>query len=100
MIVAVMLLIVLAFGGAAFAFVGGDGRSAKRVTAIAKPLASGRNLKGQAEAASQKRKNVAALLKDIEKNQVAAKKKDKPTMRRRLEQAGFPDALPRTFWMI
>ena len=100
MIVVVMILTLLAFGGAAFAFVGGDEKANKRVSAIAKPQASGRNIKAQAEAASQKRKNVAALLKDIEKNQAAAKKKDKPSMRRRLEQAGFPNAKPRTFWLI
>ena len=61
MTIAILLLSVLAFGGAAFAFVGGDERAAKRVTAIAKP-ASGRNQKSQAEAASQKRKNVSAML--------------------------------------
>jgi tight adherence protein B len=99
MIVAILLLTVLAFGGAAFAFVGGDERAAKRVTAIAKPQ-SGRNLKSQADAATQKRKNVSAMLKDLEKNQAAAKKKDKPSLRRRLEQAGFPNTQPRTFWII
>ena len=100
MIIAVLILAALAFGGVAFAFAGGDERSQKRVTAIAKPQASGRAAQGQADAASQKRKNVAALLKDIEKNQAAAKKKDKPTLRRRLEQAGFPNATPRTFWIV
>jgi len=41
-----------------------------------------------------------ALLKDLEKNQAAARKKERPTMRRRLEQAGFPKATPKSFWMI
>ena len=98
MIVAILFLTVLAFGGAAFAFVGGDERTAKRITAIAKTQ-TGRSPKAQAEAASQKRKNVSALLKDLEKNQAAAKK-DKPSLRRRLEQAGFPNTQPRTFWIL
>jgi tight adherence protein B len=69
------------------------------VTAIAKPQA-GRGAKAQADAASQKRKNVTAMLKDLEKNQAVAKKKDRPSLRRRLEQAGFPNTTPRTFWII
>jgi tight adherence protein B len=51
-----------------------------------------------AQDVAQKRKNVAVLLKDVEKNRAA--KKERPTMRRRLEQAGFPKASPRNFWMI
>jgi tight adherence protein B len=100
MIVVAMILGILAFGGIVFAFSGGDERSQKRVTAIARPQASGRALKVQSDNAAQKRKNVAVLLKDLEKNQAAAKKKEKPTMRRRLEQAGFPETEPRTFWII
>jgi tight adherence protein B len=38
------------------------------------------------------------MLKDVEKNRAA--KKEKPTMRRRLEQAGFPKASPKNFWML
>jgi tight adherence protein B len=38
------------------------------------------------------------MLKDVEKNRAA--KKERPTMRRRLEQAGFPKTAPRSFWMI
>ena len=40
------------------------------------------------------------MLKDLEKNQAVAKKKDKPSLRRRLEQAGFPNTTPRTFWIM
>jgi tight adherence protein B len=99
MILAIMILTILAFGGAAFAFVGSDNeRSAKRVTAIAKSQGSGSRGKAQAEAAMQKRKSVAVLLKDLEKNQ-AAKKKDKITMARRLEQAGYPNLSPNVFWI-
>jgi tight adherence protein B len=93
------ILFALAAGGVAFAFTGGDEKAQKRVAAVAKPegKARGRTLTPQQDAA-QKRKNVAAMLKDVEKNRAA--KKEKPTMRRRLEQAGFPKATPRTYWMI
>ena len=98
MIIVVFLLALLTFGGLAFAFMGGDERSTKRVSAIAKPREAGRDLKDIAEASAQKRKNVAVLLKDVEKNQ--ARKKERPTLRRRLEQAGYPNTTPRTFWII
>ncbi len=101
MIVAVMVLAVLAFGGLAFAFAGGDERSQKRVSAIARPQGQRRGgVKGTSDGTDKKRKNVAALLKDIEKNQAAAKKQDRPTMRRRLEQAGFPNVTAQAFWIL
>src|SRR4051812_11529068 len=99
MIVLVAILFALALGGVAFAFTGGDEKTQKRVAAVAKPAG---NARGRAVAtpqdAAMKRKNVAVLLKDVEKNRAA--KKERPTMRRRLEQAGFPRANPRTFWII
>jgi len=97
---AVFILFALALGGAAFAFTGGDEKTQKRVAAVAtKPVGgSGRGRSGSPQDPSQKRKNVAALLKDVEKNRAA--KQERPTMRRRLEQAGFPKAEPRVFWMI
>jgi tight adherence protein B len=93
------ILFALATGGVAFAFTGGDEKTQKRVAAVAKPegKSRGRNLTPQQDAA-QKRKNVAVMLKDVEKNRAA--KKEKPTMRRRLEQAGFPKASPRSFWIL
>ena len=98
MIIVVVLLAMLAVGGVAFAFAGGDERSQKARRRRGQAHGQRRRAaKAQADAA-QKRKNVAALLKDVEKNQ--ARKKEKPTMRRRLEQAGFPNATPRTFWII
>jgi tight adherence protein B len=101
MIVLVALLAMMALGGMAFAFAGGDERSQKRIEAVAKSKTSGRVSKAQAQAeAAQKRKNVATVLKDVEKNQAALRERAKPTMRRRLEQAGFPNATPRTFWII
>jgi tight adherence protein B len=98
MIVAIAILAVLALGGAAFALAGGDERSAKRINAIAKPAA--RDSKDSPDSTLQKRRNVAALLKDMEKNQAAARKQDRPTIRRRLEQAGFADPNPRNFWIV
>jgi tight adherence protein B len=99
MIVLVGIMFALALGGVAFVFTGGDEKTQKRVNAVAKPPgnARGRAVAPQQDAA-QKRKNVAAMLKDVEKNRTA--KKEKPTMRRRLEQAGFPKTSPRSFWMI
>ena len=99
MIVLVGILFALALGGAAFAFSGGDAIAQKRVAAVAKPPGSARGRSANPiQDAAQKRKNVANMLKDVEKNRAA--KKERPTMRRRLEQAGFPKANPRTFWII
>ncbi|HEY5084863.1 MAG TPA: hypothetical protein VII48_10095, partial [Rhizomicrobium sp.] len=71
------ILFALALGGAAYAFTGGDEKTQKRVSAVAKPPgnARGRAVAPQQDAA-QKRKNVAAMLKDVEKNRAA--KKEKP----------------------
>jgi len=88
---------MLAVGGGVFAFSGGDERSQKRVAAVARPSAQLRAGRDPADAAQKRAKNIAAQLKDIEKNQ--ARKKEKPTMRRRLEQAGFPNATARGFWI-
>jgi tight adherence protein B len=97
MIVLAGILFTLALGGVAFAFAGGNEAPRKRVQAVAGP-GKARARGAAPENAAQKRKNVAALLKDVEKNRAA--KKEKPTMRRRLEQAGFPKTDPRAFWMI
>jgi tight adherence protein B len=99
MIALVGILFALALGGATFAFMGGNERAEKRVAAVAKPAGNARGRAvTPAQEAALKRKNVAAMLKDVEKNRGA--KKERPTMRRRLEQAGFPKTRPRTFWMI
>jgi tight adherence protein B len=99
MIIAVALLAMMALGGIAFAFAGGDERSQKRIDAVAKTKTAGRAAKSQPDAV-QKRKNFATLLKDVEKNQAALREKSKPTLRRRLEQAGFANASPRNYWTI
>jgi len=98
MIFLVFILFSMTLGGVAFAFTGGDEKTQKRVAAVAKASASARGRVSSPQDQSQKRKNVAALLKDVEKNRAA--KQERPTMRRRLEQAGFPKANPRDFWII
>jgi tight adherence protein B len=99
MIFIVAILGMMALGGVAFAFAGGDERTQKRVNALVKSKGSARSAaKVQLEAA-QKRKGFATLLKDVEKNQAAMRAKNKPTLRRRLEQAGFINASPRNFWI-
>jgi len=97
MIILVALLAMMAVGGVAFAFAGGDERTQKRVNALAKSKPAGRNA-AKVQTDAQKRKSLTTLLKDVEKNQAALKEKNKPTLRRRLEQAGFEDANPRNFW--
>jgi tight adherence protein B len=99
MIFVVALFAMLALGGIAFAFAGGDERTQKRVSAVAKSKAGGRTAKIQVDAA-QKRRNVATQLKDVEKNRAAAREQSRPTLKRRLEQAGFPNTTPRKFWII
>jgi len=98
MTLVLVILFALAAGGVAFAFTGGDEKTQKRVAAVSKPEGKTRGRNTPQQDAAQKRKNVAVMLKDVEKNRAA--KKEKPTMRRRLEQAGFPKTDPRTFWIL
>jgi tight adherence protein B len=98
MIALLAALLVLALGGAAFAFAGNSGgRTQKRFAAVAKPRATGRNARPSADSNAQRRKNVQALLKDIESK--TAEKKQKLTLRRRLDQAGLTSTTPRAFWI-
>ena len=97
MLLATLAVLLLAIGGGYYAFAGGGGVAAKRLDAIGKPSVSGRGIKAPADAAI-KRKNVQAMLKEIESK--SAEQKKKVTMRQRLEQAGFPDLQPRTFYII
>jgi tight adherence protein B len=92
------MLSVLGIGGAVLAFAGAGDRAAKRVDAIAKPQGTGRAAKVSGAEAALKRKNVQAMLKEIEAKQ--DEKNKKVSMRQRLEQAGLADMTPRTFWII
>lgn len=91
--------LVFAVGGVVLAFSGPAGEtSRKRLAAaagqhIATPLGRG----GSVEENQQRRKNVQALLKELEKQQAA--KKQRPTLRRRIEQAGLTLSI-RNFWLL
>jgi tight adherence protein B len=98
LLIMVGLLLVVALGGAAFAFAGGDAdKTKKRMAAVAKPSVSARALKGANDTNQQRRKNVQTMLKELEKQQVHKKKR--PTLRRRIEQAGLTISI-RTFWIL
>jgi tight adherence protein B len=92
-----VVLFTLAAGGIAYAVVGTGGeRTQRRVAAVGKQQAvlTGRSAP---DANQQRRKNVQALLKDLEKQQ--AEQKKKLTLRRRIEQAGLTIE-PRTYWIL
>ncbi|MGB8366531.1 MAG: type II secretion system F family protein [Rhizomicrobium sp.] len=91
------ILFTLALGGIAYVFAGAGDGSRKRVAALAHKKATGIGGRSAPEANQQRRKNVQALLKDLEKAQAA--QKQRPTLRRRIEQAGL-SITPRTFWTI
>lgn len=96
MLVLTVMLAVLALGGAGLAFAGNSGASKKRMASVSGGpaiVASGRNSPDNA----QRRKNVTALLKDLEKQQ--AEQKKRITLRRRLDWAGL-DIEPRSYWML
>src|SRR6266404_2772291 len=91
------MLGVMTLGGTIFAFAGiGAEKTKKRVAAVARPNVSGRALKGGADANQQRRKNVQVMLKELEKQH--AQKKKRPSLRRRIEQAGLT-ITPRTYWI-
>lgn len=83
-------------GGIAYSFVAPSGEtSKKRMAAAAGPQAAGSG-RSAVDVNQQRRKNVQSLLKDLEKQQAA--KKQRPTMRRRIEQAGLEISV-QTFWI-
>jgi tight adherence protein B len=92
-----VVLFALGMGGVAYVFVGSGDDTRKRTSALASRKDVGAGGRSGPEAGQQRRKNVQALLKDIEKQQ--AEKKQRPTLRRRLEQAGLT-MTPRSFWII
>lgn len=90
-------LAIMAAGGVAFAFAGSGATSKKRIASVARQNASGASARTAQDASQQRRKSVEVLLKDIEKQQADIKKR--PTMRKRIEQAGLKISV-RNFWMI
>ena len=91
------LFLLLGIGGLAYSFIAPSGETSKKRLAAAAgaPAASGG--RAAADASQQKRKNVQTLLKELEKQQKA--KKQRPTLRRRIEQAGLEISV-QTFWII
>jgi tight adherence protein B len=85
-------------GGIAYTFVTPSGETSKKRLAAAAggPVSTGGG-RNALEAGQQRRKNVQALLKDLEKQQAA--KRQRPTMRHRLEQAGLEIDV-RSFWIM
>jgi len=94
----IVAFVMLAAGGMAYAFIGaGNGLAQKRVASVTRQTAVGAVGRNAPDANQQRRKNVQALLKDLEKQQ--AEKKQKLTLRRRIEQAGLTIST-RTYWML
>lgn len=95
-LVLAVMFTVLAVGAAGLAFAGNSGASRKRLASASGgpvAIASGRN----SSDGTQRRKNVTALLKDLEKQQ--AEQKKRVTLRRRLEWAGLTIE-PRSYWIL
>jgi len=87
-----------ALGGVVFAFAGGGGeKTKKRMAAVAKPSARARGAKAVADSNQQRRKNVQVMLKELEKQQ--AEKKQRPTLRRRIEMAGLTIS-GKLYWIL
>ena len=89
---------VLALGGAAFAFAGGGNeRSDKRLAAVAQATTGGKAARAGAEQTTQRRKSVQAALKDIEFETGQGKEKadDAPPPR----SGRMIGATPRGFWI-
>jgi tight adherence protein B len=93
----VAVLLVLGIGGAVFAFAETGTTSKKRMQSVTRQTAVGTGPRGGADNSQKTRRNVQALLKDIEKQQ--AQQKQRPSLRRRLDQAGLT-ITPRTYYII
>jgi tight adherence protein B len=93
----IVMLTVLAVGGGVLAFSGDAGASKKRLASVSGNIAVSSAARGSADNNAQRRKNVSALLKDLEKQQ--AEQKKRVTLRRRIEQAGLT-ITPRSFWLL
>ena len=98
MLILFAALVLCAVGGVAFAFLGPSNAAERRMASIARPTASARIVKGTAQDSNQqRRKNVQTMLKELEKQTAATKKR--PSLRRRIEQAGL-SIEPRTYWIM
>lgn len=95
-----LLIAVLGFGaigGAVFAFAGGLGeKGKKRMAAVSKSRAGSRAAKAAADSNQARRKQTQVMLKELEKAQAA--KKQRVSLRRRIEMAGLEISIP-FFWI-
>jgi len=92
------MLTLFAVGGAGLALAGAGGdKGRKRVTAISRTNLKGPGPKGSDDSNQQRRRNVQAMLKELEAKQ--AEKKKRPSLRRRIEMAGLTISV-RTYWML
>src|SRR5204862_6750834 len=92
----VAVLAAVSVGGVAFAFVGASSdKSRKRLAAVSKPAVAIRAAKGGD--ANQRRRSVQATLKELERHQ--AQKNTRPSLRRRIEQAGLTITV-KTYWIF
>ena len=97
-ILIVVVLSLLAVGGLIFALAGADSDQARaRVAAIGKSKSAMRSVKSDADYTQQRRRNMQAILKELESRQ--SKQKIRPSLRRRLEQAGLR-VTSRTYWIL
>jgi len=97
LLTAVVVLTIIALGGAGFAFAGaGNDRARSRVAAIGKTRSATRTAKGATDDIMNRRKNVQVVLKELEQRQ--QKSKLRPSLRRRIEQAGL-SITERNYWI-
>jgi tight adherence protein B len=98
LLILIATLGVFALGGVYFAFAGmGAEKTKKRMASVTKTQVRSGAVKGGGDANQQRRKNVQTMLKELEKQNAQHKKR--PTLRRRIEQAGL-DMTVRTFWIF
>src|SRR5262249_15778523 len=98
MYILIAVLSAGAIGGAVFAFAGGGETSKKRMAAVSKPRGKARGGKGgNADNNQSRRKNVQVMLKELENQQAA--KKQRISLRRRIETAGLEISVP-SFWIM
>jgi tight adherence protein B len=97
MLLMVGALLICAFGGVAFAFADpASGKTKKRITAVAK-VDPERSPRAAADNNQQRRRAMEATLRELD--QQDGKQKLRPTLRRRIEQAGL-SITPRTYWIL
>jgi tight adherence protein B len=90
-------LFVLGIGGAVFAFSASGDASKKRLASVTRQQAFASGGREATDSNAQRRKNVTVMLKELEVKQTA--RKQRPTLRRRIEQAGLKIS-PRSFWIL